>query len=207
MSKKKLRILAQHLLLSDSLALALAEHYELTEHQPDVLVIDESLMRLGVVGPFLAESPGLKVIVIAGRGNGGELTGMELVEMIKAGAHAYARVSCGISRLINIIDLVLEDNVVWPSEALEGFRRPFRSEVLMLPAPARGERVPNFSPRERQLFDYICAGLSNKLIARETQIAEATVKVHIKAILRKLRLQNRTQAAVWAINNRSNSGE
>ena len=43
-------------------------------------------------------------------------------------------------------------------------------------------------------------GASNKAIARTLVITEATVKVHMKAILRKLRLQNRTQAAIWARN-------
>jgi two-component system nitrate/nitrite response regulator NarL len=45
------------------------------------------------------------------------------------------------------------------------------------------------------------AGNSNKVIARMCQITEATVKVHLKAILRKTEVVNRTQAAVWAINN------
>jgi len=44
-------------------------------------------------------------------------------------------------------------------------------------------------------------GDSNKVIARKIDIAEATVKVHVKAILRKIRLSNRTQAAIWAMNN------
>jgi two-component system nitrate/nitrite response regulator NarL len=44
-------------------------------------------------------------------------------------------------------------------------------------------------------------GDSNKVIARKIAIAEATVKVHVKAILRKIRLSNRTQAAIWAMNN------
>ena len=41
-------------------------------------------------------------------------------------------------------------------------------------------------------------GASNKVIALKLVITESTVKVHMKAILRKLRLQNRTQAAIWA---------
>ena len=41
-------------------------------------------------------------------------------------------------------------------------------------------------------------GASNKVIARKLVITESTVKVHMKAILRKLRMQNRTQAAMWA---------
>jgi two-component system nitrate/nitrite response regulator NarL len=41
-------------------------------------------------------------------------------------------------------------------------------------------------------------GESNKVIARKLDIAEATIKVHVKSILRKVRVQNRTQAALWA---------
>ena len=48
---------------------------------------------------------------------------------------------------------------------------------------------------------YLVDGSSNKAIARKINIAEATVKVHVKAILRKIRVNNRTQAAVWAMNN------
>jgi len=43
-------------------------------------------------------------------------------------------------------------------------------------------------------------GHSNKLIARNLRVAEGTVKVHLKGVLKKLNLRNRTQAAVWALN-------
>jgi two-component system, NarL family, nitrate/nitrite response regulator NarL len=45
----------------------------------------------------------------------------------------------------------------------------------------------------------IVEGASNKVIARKIDITEATVKVHVKAILRKVRVRNRTQAAIWAM--------
>lgn len=51
--------------------------------------------------------------------------------------------------------------------------------------------------RERAVLCGLMDGLANKELARTYNIAEATVKVHVKALLRKLRLQNRTQAAVW----------
>jgi two-component system, NarL family, nitrate/nitrite response regulator NarL len=57
----------------------------------------------------------------------------------------------------------------------------------------------NLSPRETQVLASIAEGKSNKLIARACQISEATVKVHLKAILRKTKVHNRTQAAIWAI--------
>jgi two-component system, NarL family, nitrate/nitrite response regulator NarL len=57
----------------------------------------------------------------------------------------------------------------------------------------------NLSPRETQVLASIAEGKSNKLIARACHISEATVKVHLKAILRKTKVHNRTQAAIWAI--------
>jgi two-component system nitrate/nitrite response regulator NarL len=50
---------------------------------------------------------------------------------------------------------------------------------------------------------YLIEGDPNKTIARKIHITEATVKVHVKAILRKIRVHNRTQAAIWAMNNGS----
>lgn len=57
------------------------------------------------------------------------------------------------------------------------------------------------SDRERLILSYLTQGASNKHIARELEIAEATVKVHVKSLLRKIRAKNRTQAAMWAMNN------
>lgn len=56
------------------------------------------------------------------------------------------------------------------------------------------------SDRETEILRCLIDGDPNKVISRRLGIAEATVKVHIKAILRKLRVQNRTQAAIWAAN-------
>ena len=64
-----------------------------------------------------------------------------------------------------------------------------------------GQGVPSLSRRETLILRMLMQGASNKIIARNLVITESTVKVHMKAILRKLRLQNRTQAAIWARNN------
>lgn len=59
----------------------------------------------------------------------------------------------------------------------------------------------HLTEKERSILRHLTQGASNKLIARELDIGEATVKVHVKAILRKIRVRNRTQAAMWAVNN------
>ncbi|HEU4358940.1 MAG TPA: response regulator transcription factor, partial [Xanthobacteraceae bacterium] len=66
--------------------------------------------------------------------------------------------------------------------------------------------APQLSPRERLILCCLIEGASNKSIARKMDIAEATVKVHVKAILRKIRVHNRTQAAIWGMNNGCLSG-
>ena len=55
------------------------------------------------------------------------------------------------------------------------------------------------SEREVEILVCLTMGLANKVVSRRLNISEATVKVHVKAILRKLRVANRTQAAIWAI--------
>jgi two-component system, NarL family, nitrate/nitrite response regulator NarL len=64
-------------------------------------------------------------------------------------------------------------------------------------------RVPRLSARQKLILRCLINGDPNKTIARRIHITEATVKVHVKAILRKIRVHNRTQAAIWAINHRS----
>jgi two-component system nitrate/nitrite response regulator NarL len=58
---------------------------------------------------------------------------------------------------------------------------------------------PSLSNRETAVLACLTEGQSNKRIARKFGVAEGTVKVHIKAILRKIRVNNRTQAAIWAV--------
>jgi two-component system nitrate/nitrite response regulator NarL len=65
------------------------------------------------------------------------------------------------------------------------------------------DATPPLSAREQCILRYLIEGHSNKAIARKVDIAEATVKVHVKTILRKIRVQNRTQAAIWAVSNGS----
>lgn len=72
------------------------------------------------------------------------------------------------------------------------------SKTSKLDADAQFDKL---SKREAEILVCLTKGESNKHIARKCEIAEATVKVHLKAILRKLRVSNRTQAAVWAHNN------
>src|SRR5712691_11005499 len=66
---------------------------------------------------------------------------------------------------------------------------------------ANSSYTPRLSARQQSILRCLIQGDSNKTIARKMAIAEATVKVHVKAILRRIRVHNRTQAAIWAMGN------
>ena len=59
--------------------------------------------------------------------------------------------------------------------------------------------VHGLSRREEQILRSVVRGHSNKMIARTCGVTDATIKVHMKSILRKIRVENRTQAAIWAL--------
>jgi two-component system nitrate/nitrite response regulator NarL len=69
-----------------------------------------------------------------------------------------------------------------------------------------GGHAAQLSPRELEILKFLVAGDSNKAIARTCHLAESTVKIHLKTILRKIRVRNRTQAAIWAMQH-ANGGE
>ena len=70
-----------------------------------------------------------------------------------------------------------------------------------VPQRSQADNTPRLSAREKSILRCMVDGDSNKVIARKIDITEATVKVHVKAILRKIRVHNRTQGAIWAMNN------
>ena len=61
-----------------------------------------------------------------------------------------------------------------------------------------GVGAAGLTDQETRILELIAAGLSNKVIAKALEIAEGTVKVHVKHILRKLGMRSRVEAAVWA---------
>jgi two-component system, NarL family, nitrate/nitrite response regulator NarL len=195
MTKKKLLFVVPHSLFSEGLIniLAATGRYEISD-QPDILLVDASMMQRENIDAY----PNAKIIVI---GRKGTPSISDMTKMIEIGARAYVRDTTSSAMLYDIIDLVFDGNTVWPAEVLESLRNtPFQLEVVKLSAP-KLDYLHTLTPREYQLMNYLSEGLSNKVIALRSNIAEATVKVHIKAILRKLRLQNRTQLAVWVVNN------
>ncbi len=136
----------------------------------------------------------------------------ELASAFRAGASGYFVNVNSCDAFIKSIELVTMGETVFPpaflSFALDSNHEPQptpsgESEPELLVTAEDTIAPPHLSPRERAILSCLIEGNSNKCIARKIDIAEATVKVHVKAILRKIRVQNRTQAAIWGMNNGS----
>jgi len=81
------------------------------------------------------------------------------------------------------------------SEALT----PVLAASLRESRPSGDRDIQSLTPRERDIIKLIAEGLPNKVIARRLNITESTVKVHVKHLLKKMKLKSRVEAAVWVL--------
>lgn len=194
------------------------------DQKPDLLVIDlgqdlrDTLSQIRLFKSFRADAP---VAVLA------PSLDSDLAPLLQEGVSAFLSSSMRGEALIKALELVMLGETVLPQQLLATLLVNSKSAPTALPqlqtetsvnelkcridatavageraqhnALAKNETTPQFSDQERRILRCLVDGDSNKSIARRIGIAEATVKVHVKAILRKIRLQNRTQAAVWAL--------
>jgi two-component system nitrate/nitrite response regulator NarL len=144
----------------------------------------------------------VKVVVITAS----QTTG-EILQALYAGASGFACQDISGDQLIKSLELImLGQTVVYPqfcklASSQQGVAGNDEMAACDVPNAAMGLEEPSktgFSKKELSILRALMDGASNKVIAQKLVITESTVKVHMKAILRKLRLHNRTQAALWA---------
>lgn len=127
----------------------------------------------------------------------------QLFQAMKVGASAYCLRDVSPEALVDMItrvrrgEYLMSDSVLARPHVTERVLRQFREL-----AAARVGVEPLFVPlsaREVEILDYIAHGHSNKAIARELTISDQTVKNHITSVLRKLAVNDRTQAVIYAL--------
>jgi two-component system nitrate/nitrite response regulator NarL len=154
-------------------------------------VYEEALEKLKAQCPFA------RVVVLADH-----LEPQAVVRLCAAGLDGLCPIAMLQPALLKALELVMLGETFLPAsvsfELLKQGLRPQLWDGQAAPAPNTPEGIGNLSKREAQILHCLTQGASNKLIARDLGVAEATVKVHIKAILRKVKVANRTQAAMWA---------
>jgi two-component system, NarL family, nitrate/nitrite response regulator NarL len=124
--------------------------------------------------------------------------------VLDAGVEGFCLTGAGREVLIKSLELVMLGETILPTVALHAVldrlaQSPQSATLGSAATPnsndPKGQKLSN---REMEVLDCLRDGSSNKDIARKLDVAEATIKVHVKAVLRKIGASNRTQAAIWA---------
>jgi DNA-binding NarL/FixJ family response regulator len=178
-------------------------------HQPLFLVVhtgDDFDTAVEQIELFRGQHPGGRIAIVADH-----YRLCELVSAFRAGANGYFVDVMACDVFIKSIELVMMGETIFPPAFLSfvfdpkddprGEAAPCDENNQEILIRNENRLAPQLSTREKSILRCLIEGDSNKCIARKMDIAEATVKVHVKAILRKIRVQNRTQAAIWGMNN------
>ncbi len=169
---------------------------------PDVILMDINLPTINglqVTRQIKSDQPDIKVIVITGYDDVDQV-----VHALRAGASAYCPKDITPEALIDTVveanagRYIVEGKKMSYDEMIYWIEQKVGRIVGALTSDAEDLFVP-LSPREMEILEHVTRGLSNKEIAYKLGISHQTVKNHMTAILRKLRVEDRTQAAVYAL--------
>ena len=173
-----------------------AEGLELAQKlRPDMILLDLNMKPMnGIEVLKVIKSWGLdsRVVMLTVSDEAADL-----VAALRAGADGYL-----------LKEMEPEELLVKLKEAAAGQVTLTERLTRLLAHSLREDNKPKdpdqagLTEQESRILDLIAQGKSNKLIARELNIAEGTVKVHVKHLLRKLNLRSRVEAAVWAVDRR-----
>jgi two-component system, NarL family, nitrate/nitrite response regulator NarL len=175
------------------------------QHRPDVVLLDLNMPGLSGIETLQLlqqDLPDTAVIMLTVSEDVDELT-----TALREGACGYLLKNMEADALAAMIrraaqgDSVIADSMT--QRLIAQMRMPARVEAVPVPVVARDTRdVPALTPREHDIVRIISRGASNKDIARELDLAESTVKIHVRNVLRKLSLSSRMQIAIYALKRR-----
>lgn len=125
----------------------------------------------------------------------------DLSAALRAGAQGYLLKDIEPEELVPALEAALKGNNVVARELVGTLARLVRGDAPPQATPPLPQAAPfaELTPRELEILECIADGFSNKMIARELDITDGTVKLHVKAILRKLGMRSRVEAAVAAV--------
>ncbi len=162
---------------------------------PDVILMDIEMPRcngLEATRSIKREMPHVKIVILTVSDDD-----YNLFEAIKIGAQGYLLKDLEPYQLYDLLDSISRGEAplsgVVAAKILKEFSRPGQD-------PAQETAlIDELTPREIDILELVVEGKTNKKIANSLSISENTVKIHLRNILEKLHLQNRIQAAVYAV--------
>ena len=162
------------------------------ELKPDIVLLDlhmPGLSGLDVIGLILQDRPACHVVLLTVSEDA-----EDLALALKKGAAGYLLKNIDADYLLQALRSVMQADAVISPEMTAKLVASFRR--VQAPTESNSKKL---TPREREMLEQLSLGLSNKEIARKLDVAESTVKIHLQSILKKLELNNRVQAAIYAV--------
>lgn len=170
--------------------------------RPDVILLDINLPGMNgfqVARQIKSERPDMAVVVLTAYHDI-----QQVVHAMRAGASAYCSKEVTPDELVEIVRETVRGYYVVGGERLDqrALESWIQASIEAMSGPyvidAEEHFVP-LSPREMEILQFVTHGLSNKEIALKLRISQQTVKNHMTSILKKLNVEDRTQAAVNAL--------
>jgi DNA-binding NarL/FixJ family response regulator len=121
-----------------------------------------------------------------------------MMRCIDAGASGFIPKTASHERFAGALRKVLDGGTYTPPEARGADEHAWAPRQAPRPTPGVEQKLLGLTERQNDVLQLILRGLPNKLICRQLQLAEGTVKVHVSAVLRALGVRNRTQAVLAA---------
>jgi len=164
------------------------------QHQPDVILLDlnmQGLSGIETLSSLKRAKVTAKVIIFSVSDNESDV-----LQALKYGAAGYLLKDEEPESIIENINRAIAGDVVLSAPLTQILVRS------ILPGAKDANPLQQLTPREIDILKYLAKGKSNKAIGLQLTITEATVKVHVKNVLKKLGLKTRVEAAVWAVGNK-----
>lgn len=155
----------------------------------NIILISELFLPHGeyrVFDTLRERRPDAKIVVM-----GSSSDPQRISEIFRAGAAGYVSGNSAFKALRSQLDLVALGEKVYPAALIERISHALAPKSSL-------ELWPNLATRERAVLDGLVEGLQNKTIAHRLEVSEATVKLALKTLFRKMQARNRTHAAVLA---------
>ena len=183
----------------------------LAKVQPDLLLLDNHLpgvKGVDAIGTLKADCPDVRILMLTVSEDEEDLS-----KALQNGADGYLLKTAESDQLCEALVKVHEGHsVISPAmlnKLVSGLRQPHVGVNTPLDVAAAeplsraqaAQQLDKLSPREKDIFLLVAKSLSNKQIARDLDIAETTVKIHIQHIFKKMNLTSRVQIAIFAASN------
>ena len=168
------------------------------EHQPDVVLLDMRMPEMSgidVLKRLREDHPQMPVTLLTTSQDE-----QDVLSSLQYGANGYLLKDMDPDELIDALKEIVDGGTVISKELTAVLARAaVRQNEEEPPEKPENDPFSELTPREREILCHLAEGESNKVIARNLGISDGTVKLHVKAILRKLEVHSRVEAAVMAV--------